>query len=157
MLRTITALEIENLIYQAKSHPRKRLILRLHEHEDLVQRMVNALIPGTYITPHKHENPDKVELFSILYGHVAVLEFNDLGDVISVVRLQPHGVNRVVEITPRSYHTIIAIEPSAVVEIIQGPYIETTHKQFATWCPDEDNPKARDYLMYLQSIIENWR
>ncbi|MEL6402907.1 MAG: WbuC family cupin fold metalloprotein [Chloroflexota bacterium] len=157
MLRSITTTEIEELIFNAKRHPRKRHILRLHEHHEPVQRMVNALVPGTYITPHKHENPDKVELFNILKGKVAILQFSPRGEVEQVVTLSAHGLFRVVDIPPRMYHSIIPLEPSAVLEIIQGPYEEATHKQFASWAPREDDPKAADYLMYLTSIVHNWK
>jgi cupin fold WbuC family metalloprotein len=157
MLRIITQFEIDDLIFQAKKSPRKRVILRLHEHHEPVQRMVNAMIPSTYITPHKHEDPDKVELFSILKGRIAVLQFDELGEVIGVVMLDARGINKVVDIPPRTYHTLIAFEPSASLEIIQGPYDEKTHKQFAPWAPLEDKSKADDYLMYLTSIVENWK
>lgn len=157
MLRVITQFEIDDLIFQAKKSPRKRTMLRLHEHHEPVQRMVNAMIPGTYIPPHKHENPDKVELFSILKGRIAVLQFDDMGEVQGVVILEAHGQNKIVDIPPRTYHTLIALEPSASLEIIQGPYDEKTHKRFASWAPLEDNSKASDYLMYLVSIVENWK
>ncbi|MEL6527255.1 MAG: WbuC family cupin fold metalloprotein, partial [Chloroflexota bacterium] len=114
MLRSITTTEIEELIFNAKRQPRKRHILRLHEHHEPVQRMVNALVPGTYITPHKHENPDKVELFNILKGKVAILQFSPRGEVEQVVTLSAHGLFRVVDIPPRMYHSIIPLEPSAV-------------------------------------------
>ncbi|HLV35448.1 MAG TPA: WbuC family cupin fold metalloprotein, partial [Spirillospora sp.] len=84
MIRAITQQMIEDLIVQAAASPRKRTIYRLHDHEEPVQRMVNAMIPGTYTPPHKHENPDKVELFSILVGKVAVLHFDDAGRIETV-------------------------------------------------------------------------
>lgn len=157
MLRIITQFEIDNLIFQAKKSPRKRAILRLHEYHEPVQRMVNAMIPGTYVTPHKHENPDKVELFSILKGRIAVLQFDEVGEVLAVVILDARGINKVVDIPARTYHSLLALEPSAALEIIQGPYDEKTHKHFAPWALSEDNPKASDYLMYLISIVENWK
>ena len=156
-MRSITQVEIEHLIYEAKQSPRKRAILRLHEHEEPVQRMINALIPGTYITPHKHERPDKVELFSILMGKIAVVEFDERGEVINIVRLSTDGKNKIVDIPPRTYHTLIPLQASAALEIIQGPYDALTHKKFAPWALPEDNPKAADYLMYLTSIVDNWR
>lgn len=156
-MRSITKVEIDDLIYQAKQSPRKRALIRLHEHEEPVQRMVNALIPGTYITPHKHENPDKVELFSILIGEIAAIEFNDRGDVQQIVHIKADGDNRAVDIPPRTYHTLIPRVPSAALEIIQGPYDAATHKKFAPWAPLEDSPKTGDYLMYLMSIVDNWR
>lgn len=157
MLRVITQFEIDDLLLQAKKSSRKRAIFRLHEHHEPVQRMLNALQPGTYIAPHKHENPDKVELFSILKGRVAILQFDEMGDVLGVVILEAQGQNKIVDIPPRTYHTMIALEPSVCLEIIQGPYDEETHKRFAPWSPLEDNPKANDYLMYLTSIVENWK
>jgi cupin fold WbuC family metalloprotein len=157
MLRVITQFEIDDLILQAKKSPRKRANFRLHEHHEPVQRMLNAMQPGTYITPHKHENPDKVELFSILKGRVAVLQFDEMGEVLGVIILEAYGQNKIVDIPPRTYHSLVALEPSACLEIIQGPYDEKTHKRFASWAPLEDNPKANDYLMYLVSIVENWK
>ena len=155
-LRSITRFEIDDLIFRAKHSERKRHIFRLHEHHEPVQRMVNAMVAGTYIQPHKHENPDKVELFNILKGSIAVLQFSATGDVEVVITLDATGATRIVDIPPRTFHTLIPLEPSAALEIIQGPYDENTHKQFATWAPKEDDPKASDYLMYLTSIIYNW-
>jgi cupin fold WbuC family metalloprotein len=157
MLRTITQLEIDNLIDEAKQDPRKRAILRLHEHEEPVQRMVNAMIPGTYVAPHKHENPDKVELFSILRDTITVLHFDERGDVKNIIKLEANGPVQIVDIPPRTYHSLIPLEASAALEIIQGPYVAETHKQYASWAPRENNPKATDYLMYLTSIVENWK
>lgn len=154
-MHVITVDAIETLLAEAADHPRKRAILRLHEHEEPVQRMVNALWPGSYIAPHKHEDPDKVELFAILRGHVAVLRFTPLGDVDLIVHLEDTGLNRIVDIPPRTYHTLVALEPSALVEVIEGPYDSSTHKRFAPWAPREDHPRAADYYLYLLSIIHN--
>ena len=41
-----------------------RLRLNHNFHDDLadpINRMLNALEPGTYLQPHKHENPDKLD------------------------------------------------------------------------------------------------
>src|SRR5215207_3822397 len=113
-MRAITRLELDNLLIEAKTLPRKRTILRLHEHHEPVQRMVNIIHPGSYVTPHKHENPDKVELFAILIGQVSVIQFNDLGEIVEVHTLGEYSPTRLVEIPARLYHTIIAHEPSAL-------------------------------------------
>jgi cupin fold WbuC family metalloprotein len=156
-MRAITRLELDNLLIEAKKLPRRRTILRLHQHHEPVQRMVNALHPGSYVTPHKHENPDKVELFALLLGQVSIVQFNDLGEIVEVQRLSENSPTRLVEITPRTYHTVIAHEPSALLEIIEGPYDAATHKVFASWAPREEHPRARDYLLYLASIVDNWK
>jgi cupin fold WbuC family metalloprotein len=155
-MRTITQAEINALVEQAGLDPRKRVIYRLHEHHEPVQRMVNAIVPGSYIPPHKHENPDKVELFCILVGQAAILHFDDLGHIENVFFLDAQGPVKIVDIPPRTYHGIIALEPTALLEIIQGPYDAATHKQRAPWSPAEDSPKVPDYLIYLESIVDNW-
>jgi cupin fold WbuC family metalloprotein len=153
-LRTITNAMIADLIEQARQSPRLRTIYRLHEHEEPVQRMVNALVPGTYTTPHKHENPDKVELFSILVGKIACLRFDDAGHVQQVCLLDASGPVKVVDIPPRTWHSLVALEPSAALEIIQGPYEAATHKNFAPWAPAEGSPGAAAYLKQLEALVQ---
>jgi cupin fold WbuC family metalloprotein len=157
MIRTIAQAMIDDLIAQAEESPRKRTIYRLHEHDEPVQRMVNALVPGTYTPPHKHENPDKVELFSILVGKLAILQFSADGVVENVHVLDANGPLRIADIAPRTYHAIVALKPSAAVEIIQGPYDARTHKQFAPWSPAEDDPAAPEYLRTLEGIVRQWQ
>ncbi len=155
-MRAVTQYEIEKLMWQAGTSQRKRSILRLHQHEDKVQRMVNAILPGSYIRPHKHENPDKVELFYLIKGLVAVLIFNHVGNIDEILPLDENGSIQLIEIPPRTYHSIVALKPSALLEIIEGPYVAETHKQFADWAPAEESAKARDYLIYMTSIVDNW-
>lgn len=155
-MRTIRRFDIDDLFSQARRSERKRAILRLHEHHEPVQRMVNALLPGTYVPPHKHENPDKVELFHLLRGKTAVLHFDKSGTVLEIYMLQEGGDIEVIEIPPRTYHALVPLAPSALLEIIEGPYEASTHKQFAPWAPLEDNPKAADYRMHLEAIVHNW-
>jgi cupin fold WbuC family metalloprotein len=114
--------------------------------------MVNALIPGTYVTPHKHQNPDKVELITPLIGKVACFRFSETGKVQDVHILEEHGPVRAVDIRPGIYHAFVALAPSALLEIIQGPYHADTHKQFAAWAPREGTPGTKEYLAKLEAI-----
>jgi cupin fold WbuC family metalloprotein len=155
-MRTISDSDIAALMAQAEQSPRKRAIFRLHEHHEPVQRMVNAILPGSYVQPHKHENPDKVELFSILVGKVACLQFDASGVVEEVYVLDTNGTLKIVDIAPRIYHTLIALQPSALLEIIQGPYEAQTHKTFAHWSPAENTPGVAEYLARLETIVREW-
>jgi cupin fold WbuC family metalloprotein len=154
-MRAITQDFIHDLMRQAAESPRKRAIFRLHEHHEPVQRMVNALMPSTYVTPHKHENPDKVELFSILVGRVACLRFSEQGAVEDVIVLDAQGSIRIVDIPARTIHSLIALEPCATLEIIQGPYDAATHKKFASFAPLEDSSQAAAYLQHLEAIVNH--
>ena len=86
----------------AKLSVRKRMNHNFHkEYTDPVQRMLNAVEPGTYIRPHKHENPDKIEVFIILKGRVVVVEFDEKGSAVDHVILDQDGGALAVEIPPR--------------------------------------------------------
>lgn len=152
-MRVITDDMVDVLIAEAAASPRKRTIYRLHEHEEPVQRMVNALVPGTYITPHQHARPPKVELMCILKGRVALLQFSPSGDVAEVHMLDERGPNRIVDIAPGTFHNMVALTPCAVLEVITGPYDPATHKQFAAFAPSEGAPEAGAYLASLEARI----
>jgi cupin fold WbuC family metalloprotein len=152
-MRPITTELLNDLLEQASRSPRGRVPYRFHEHEEPVQRMLNAILPGSYITPHKHQNPDKVELIAVLTGKAAVLAFSDDGALQDIFLLEPDGPVRGVDIPPRAYHNFVALTPCVVLEIVQGPYHPDTHKQFAPWAPVEGTPESADYLAELENHI----
>src|SRR5512135_3241983 len=78
-MRPITQEMIDDLITQAAQSPRKRVPYNCHEYHETVQRMINAIVPGSYVTPHKHENPDKVELIAPLTGRAAMVQYSNSG------------------------------------------------------------------------------
>ncbi len=155
-MRPITQELINQLIAQAAESPRRRVPYNFHEYHEPVQRMINALVPGSYVTPHKHENPDKVELIAALTGRAAMVWYTDAGTIQTVFLLDPAGPVRGVDIPPRTYHNFVALTPCAVLEIIQGPYHPDTHKQFAPWAPREGTPEAAAYLQTLEQEIAEW-
>ncbi len=127
---------INQLATEARQSPRRRAIKRYHEHEEPVQRMLNALCDDSYVQPHCHRDPDKVELFLAVQGRLLVLIFDDAGEVARSAVLDADGPVRGVDIPPRTWHALLALTPVAIaLEIIQGPYEATTHKRFATWAP----------------------
>jgi len=145
-MKTISHTVIDRTSEEAKASPRKRAVLLLHRHEDAVQRMLNAIEPESYIRPHKHEAPDKVELYFALRGGALVVQFDDKGVVTDTAVITPHGPILGVEIEPRTWHTLVALESGTVLlEIIEGPYDERTHKRFAPWSPATES-EGRDYL-----------
>lgn len=112
--------------------------------------MVNAIEPFSYIHPHKHENPDKREVFIILRGRLAAIFFNEKGEVSEHFILDNKGKNYGVEIPPRTWHTFISLESGTVVyELKDGPYFPLNDKNFAPWAPRENDPKCRDYIKKL--------
>jgi cupin fold WbuC family metalloprotein len=142
----ITSDTLNNLTSKAVTSARKRTNLCLHTNaDDICQRMINALEPETYVQPHKHENPDKDELFIVLRGSAVMIEFDNTGTVTGHAFLDAGKGVFAVEIPPRVFHTLICLEKGTVcVEIKQGPYT-ADDKNFASWAPKEGEPGAAEY------------
>lgn len=139
----------------AKKSHRKRMNFNFHDHPSArIQRMLNAMEPGTYIRPHKHENPDKLEVFFCLRGSFAVVIFNDDGEITDLEILNPLKGNYGVEISPRIWHSLVALEPGSVAyEIKDGPYDAEVDKNFAIWAPPEDSQEAAAWVNRIEDTI----
>src|ERR1700744_2680497 len=59
---------------------------------DNPHRMLNVLLAGTYIQPHRHLNPPKAESFLVLEGEADVIAFDDAGKVTARYRLGSDGL-----------------------------------------------------------------
>ncbi len=142
---------LDQVILKARSSPRLRMNHNFHSGpEDTLQRMLNAMEPGTYLRPHKHENPDKREVFFALRGRLCVIEFNDDGEVIDHTILDARNGSYGAEIPERTWHSIISLESGSVAyEVKDGPYTPINDKNFATWAPEEGSPKVKNYLNQL--------
>jgi cupin fold WbuC family metalloprotein len=87
---------------QATSSARKRKNYNFHHSaKDPLHRMLHGMEPGTYVQPHKHEDPDKREAFIILKGKVAAIEYSDSGEITDYIILDPETGNFGVEFIPR--------------------------------------------------------
>ena len=150
MLKINSAL-LEDLTRQAKLSTRKRKNLNFHKSDsDTLQRMMNAMEPGTYVHPHKHVNPDKREVFILLKGRIAVVEFDDAGSISDKIILDHKTENYAAEIVVKSWHTVISLEQGSVYyEVKDGPYEQETDKVFAPWAPEEDSLEVTGYLDHL--------
>ena len=112
--------------------------------------MLNALEPGTYLQPHKHENPDKREVFIVLRGSLVVVFFDESGNPTDFVLLDPENGNHAVEIPVGAWHTLFALESGSVVyEVKDGPYQQLSDKNFASWAPKEGDSECNKYLKIL--------
>ena len=138
---------LNTVIGKTKLSSRKRLNHNFHSSmEDTFQRMLNCLEPETYCQPHKHENPDKREVFIILKGSAVVIEFDNSGNIIDSIVLDPQKGNYGTEIAPATWHTIISLEPGTVVyEFKDGPYSPLNDKDFALWAPKEGDASTKKY------------
>ena len=151
MLKIVSENLLDELSHKAANMPRQRLNLNFHEElSDPMNRMLNAFEPGTYIQPHKHENPDKREVFILLRGALVVALFDESGNPTDFVLLDPKKGTYALEIPPKIWHSVISLESGTVVyEIKDGPYLPISDKNFASWAPKEGDPKCGEYLARL--------
>ena len=138
---------------KAKNSARKRMNYNFHKEDAAtLQRMLNAIEPGSYIQPHKHENPDKVEAFFVLKGKMLVVEFNDSGEIVDHIILDASAGNFGCEIPARVWHSIISLESGSVAyEVKDGPYNPLDDKNFAHWAPKEGDENCQEYL---QNVLQ---
>jgi cupin fold WbuC family metalloprotein len=150
-MKKIDAGLLQKLLSQAKESPRKRVNHNFHySGEDPLQRMLNAMQPGTYLQPHKHENPDKREVFLALTGRFVVIQFDDEGSITDHMILDPGRNDHAAEVAAKTYHTIVCLAPDSVIyELKDGPYDPSDDKRFASWAPKEGAPGCTEYLHSL--------
>lgn len=113
---------IDKVSDEAKTSPRLRMNYNLHESfEDQVQRMFNALEPGTEIPIARH--PNSSETLIILRGKLRVLIFDDNKNVIEDVIIAPNTDNIGYHIPKGTWHTVQSLEQGTVCfETREGPY-----------------------------------
>jgi cupin fold WbuC family metalloprotein len=143
---------IADLLRKAHASPRRRANHCFHRPGERVQKMVNAALAGSYFAPHRHQDPDKAEIFTILRGRVMVLSFDDGGEISDRALLESGGNRHQVEIPARVWHALVVLSAEAVLyEVIDGEFDPATHKRFAPWAPAEGNPERTG--PYLESLV----
>jgi cupin fold WbuC family metalloprotein len=144
------------LIQEAAKSERKRKNFNFHQDaNERIHRMIHATNPETYVQPHKHENPDKMETFIVLKGRVLVIEFSEKGEIIDHLILDSSIGNYGTEIPARAWHTLITLEKDSLVyELKDGPWDASDDKNFAAWAPAEGDLNCVAYNKSLLSKLK---
>jgi cupin fold WbuC family metalloprotein len=152
----ITTELFEGLVREAHASPRRRKNFNFHSSlAENPSRFLNALVRGTYVTPHRHAEPPKPESFVVLAGRVAFFVFDDAGHVTERMVLGAGEPQVGVDVAAGVWHTVTALSPDAVCfEVKPGPYTAMNDKEFAPWAPREDDARAQAYLESLLCEIE---
>ncbi len=149
--RVITHQELQKVSENARGLPRLRKNLNVHATLDAsVQRLFNAMEPGTYIRPHRHARPNGWELMLAVHGRFAILLFDDQGKVIDRFELSSGSGSVAVEIPAQAWHTVVSLESGTVMfEIKEGPYTPVEDKDFACWAPQEAELRTPSFTTWL--------
>ena len=113
---------LDNLTDEASKNERLRKNYNLHEKlDDPVQRLLNALEPGTDLPIHRHKNTE--ETYMLVRGGMRVLFYNDKKEITESVLLSSKAGTYGISIPKGQWHTIDNIEKGTVIfEVKQGPY-----------------------------------
>jgi cupin fold WbuC family metalloprotein len=145
---------VQRKAYDAARSARRREIHIFHEGDaDPLQRMLNALQPGSYVRPHRHLDPPKSESLIVLQGMLGYVSFSDDGlpEEESYLVLDTARDVYGCDIRPGVWHTIFALTPDTVVfEVKPGPYHAARDKDFALWAPQEYSPEAAVFLAEIE-------
>ncbi|EMV2013481.1 WbuC family cupin fold metalloprotein [Proteus mirabilis] len=133
-MRYIDNLSLVNLYKEAEKSERLRSHLLLHQsHQDKVQRLLIALVKGSYVEPHYHELPHQWEMFVILEGTIKVTLYDHMGSIIENFLAGENTDISIVSLEPNEIHSIKCISSQALMlEIKEGPFDPNYAKKFLT-------------------------
>ncbi|CAI8782731.1 WbuC family cupin fold metalloprotein [Methylocaldum szegediense] len=152
VLKTISDKQLIRLMGEASASPRLRKNLNIHsDYDDPIQRLFNAMEPGTYVRPHRHARPNGWELMLAVRGAFSIISFDDQGTVLERVDLSAAGGDIAAEIPPYTWHAIVVLAPETVMfEVKPGPYSPVEDKDFAAWAPEEGDPDAERVVAWYE-------
>lgn len=151
-MRIIDQAALDALSAEARGLPRRRKNFNLHAAlEDPIQRLCNAVEPGTYVRPHRHDG-GRWEVFTVLRGAVRVLTFGDDGRVESATFVGPGQDATLIEVPGGTWHSMVSLETGTVFfEVKPGPYSPMADKDFAAWAPKEGAGRAADLEAWMHT------
>ena len=111
---------LDALTNQAKDSPRLRCNLDMRNcAEDLSQRMLNALEPGTEMPIHRHKGSS--ETCICIRGHFEEYFYNEEGNLTDTIDMVPGGI--VLNIERGQWHSLNCLESGTIFfEAKDGPY-----------------------------------
>lgn len=113
---------LDELSTQAKANPRLRQAMDLQNSpEDLSQRMLNALEPGTIMPIHRHHASS--ETVVVLRGKIEWIFYDNDGNETERVMLDANGEPRMLNVERDRWHSLVCLEEGSVLfESKNGAY-----------------------------------
>jgi cupin fold WbuC family metalloprotein len=152
---------LDELTHNSLLSTRKRKNYNIHtKYSDSCQRLFNAIGVDSYIPPHRHSLDSKHECLIAVSGLFALFIFDDNGEVLAIIKFGSDLYRKLdincgvgVEISPNTWHTVIALSESAILfEVKEGPFDPLSAKEIAPWAPNECTPNS---LIYFQTL-KDW-
>ena len=152
---------LDALTQESIQSNRQRQHKNIHQHyNEPSQRLFNAIGVNSYIRPHRHSIDPKDECLIAVRGRMALLVFDDIGQVEQVIRFgaqtneAQQAISVGVNLPAGVWHTVIAEMPDSILfEVKSGPFNPEQAKEWAAWAPAENTPEAAEYLMELKHRV----
>lgn len=142
---------IDNMFEQAKESPRLRQNFDLRTSSaDTSQRMLNALLPGTVVPIHRH--PQSTENVFLLCGKIVEVIYDENGNEIERIHLDPTIGNYGCVIPQGAWHTVEVLEPSVIYEAKDGKYGEDGSETFDAFKAKEAENKEQASATFSNSL-----
>ena len=141
---------ISNLFEKALTNPRLRHSFDLRNPTDGGQRMLNALLPGTVVPVHRH--PQSNENVLLLCGKLVEIIYDENGNEIERVHLDPTVGNYGCVVPQGAWHTVEVLEPSVIYEAKDGKYGEDGSETFDAFKAKEAEKKERASTTFSNSL-----
>lgn len=131
--------------------------LRLRQNIDLrtsvndnSQRMLNALLPGTIVSIHRH--PQSTENVFLLCGKVVEVIYDEYGNEKERILLDPAIGDYGCVVPQGAWHTVEALEPSVIYETKDGRYGEDGSETFEALMAMEAEKKEQASPAFSNSL-----
>jgi len=149
----INSSEIKEGINKANASERRRFPKILHNPGDEFNRVINFMMNDSYMQPHLHPGEEKIEKIYIIEGRLAVLFFDDAGEITKTTILEKGGTE-MIAVPAFTWHTYAMLTDYAVTyETMMGKYDPLTWKDFFTIAPAENTKESIDYLKKLKEKV----
>ena len=120
---------IRELYDKAVVNPRLRQNMDLRNSpDDGGQRMLNALMPGTVVPIHRH--PHSNESIVLLCGKAEEIFYDGEGRETERLLMDPAAGSYGCVVPAGCWHTIVALEPTVIMEAKDGRYGEDGSESF---------------------------
>lgn len=150
-LAQLTAEVAANGLRRAAESPRHRHPKILHAPGDELNRVFNFMMRDSYMQPHHHPGPEKIEHIRVVEGSLAVLFFDDAGNVEQIFHLAKGAVEHVA-VPAYTWHTYVMLSDHVITyETMMGQYEPASWKEMASWAPPENSPESARYLATLKA------
>ena len=146
---------INSLFDQAVVSERKRMNYDLRTSaSDNSQRMLNALLPGTDVPIHRH--PMSNENVLLLCGKLVEVIYDEDGNEIERIHLDPSVGNFGCVIPAGAWHTVEVLEPSVIYEAKDGKYGEDGSETFEEYkAKSSQDPSQASFSNSLGDLKKN--